>query len=85
MEVGDLQFLGVLSGGLLSGLIGLPSGSGQLLGLVNGDDIGEELLGTNSALGIGSLHDLHLGTAYPASPARGARPRRRIPCRRNPS
>ena len=64
MEVGDLQFLGVLSGGLLSGLIGLPSRSGQLLGLVNGDDIGKELLGTNSALGIGSLHDLHLGTEH---------------------
>ena len=64
MEVGDLQFLGVLSGGLLSRLIGLPSGSGQLLGLVDGDDIGKELLGTNSALGIGSLHDLHLGTEH---------------------
>ena len=57
-----LHFLGL--GGLLHRLVGLPSRSGELLGLVDGDDIGERLLGSQSALRVGGLHDLHLHSQH---------------------
>lgn len=58
-----LHLLG-LGSGLLLALVGLPGGGRVLLGLVDGDHIGQVLGRSLLALSIGGLHDLHLHSEH---------------------
>ena len=60
----NLHLLGLGSGLLLLTLVGLPGGSRVLLGLVDGDHIGQVLSRTSLALRIHRLHDLHLHSEH---------------------
>lgn len=61
-QASHLEFLRLLRS--LHRLVRLPSGSRKLLRLMNHDDIRKRLLGSDSALRIGGLHDAHLHSQH---------------------